>query len=197
MEASSSRLIALVGMVAILFIYVGFGIFSLYTYGLTCQMPASAVAVTTFLYSGLTLFAPYVANKVSGLLQPLRPNQPLPPEPAPALPNESFAPALPQPQPQIQPQLPPVSLAALGEAATVSRLTSKTAGVTPLHRTAAASVKTAVAAAEPATVRALPPSSPNEASSYGVAVQLIAQFEGIVGHAYPDPASGAEPWTIG
>jgi hypothetical protein len=193
MEASSSRLIALVGMVAILFIYVGFGIFSLYTYGLTCQMPASAVAVTTFLYSGLTLFAPYVANKVLGLLQPLRPNQPLPPEPAPAIPNQTFAPALPQPQPQ----LPPVSLAALGEAATVSRLTSKTATVTPLHRTAAASVKTAVAAAEPATVRALPPSSPNEASSYGVAVQLIAQFEGFVGHAYPDPASGAEPWTIG
>lgn len=193
MEASSSRLIALVGMVAILFIYVGFGIFSLYTYGLTCQMPASAVAVTTFLYSGLTLFAPYVANKVSGLLQPLRPNQPLPPEPAPAIPNQTFAPALPQPQPQ----LPPVSLAALGEAATVSRLTSKTATVTPLHRTAAASVKTAVAAAEPATVRALPPSSPNEASSYGVALQLIAQFEGFVGHAYPDPASGAEPWTIG
>jgi GH24 family phage-related lysozyme (muramidase) len=28
-------------------------------------------------------------------------------------------------------------------------------------------------------------------------VQLIAQFEGFVGHAYPDPASGGEPWTIG
>ena len=84
MEASSSRLIALAGMVAILFIYVGFGIFSLYTYGVTCQMPASAVAVTTFLYSGLTLFAPYVANKVSGLLQPLRGTPPLPPETEPA-----------------------------------------------------------------------------------------------------------------
>jgi GH24 family phage-related lysozyme (muramidase) len=193
MEASSSRLIALVGMVAILFIYVGFGIFSLYTFGLTCQMPASAVAVTAFLYSGLTLFAPYVANKVSGLLQPLRPNQPLPPEPAAALPTATFAPALPQPQPQ----LPAVSSAALGEAAIVSRLTAKTAGVTPPHRTAAPSVKTAVAAAEPTTVRALPPSTTTEASSYGVAVQMIAQFEGFVGHAYPDPASGAEPWTIG
>lgn len=82
MEASSSRLIALAGMVAILFLFVGFGIFSLYTYGLTCQMPASTVAVSTFLYSGLTLFAPYVANKVSGLLQPLRAPSPWPASPS-------------------------------------------------------------------------------------------------------------------
>ena len=26
---------------------------------------------------------------------------------------------------------------------------------------------------------------------------LIAEFEGFVDHAYPDPASGGEPWTIG
>jgi GH24 family phage-related lysozyme (muramidase) len=32
---------------------------------------------------------------------------------------------------------------------------------------------------------------------YGDAVRLIAQFEGFVDHAYPDPASGGEPWTIG
>lgn len=57
MEASSSRLIALAGMAAILMIYIGFGVFSLYTYGLTCQMPASSVAVSTFLYSGLTLLS--------------------------------------------------------------------------------------------------------------------------------------------
>ncbi|MFN6133452.1 MAG: hypothetical protein ACK46L_11220, partial [Synechococcaceae cyanobacterium] len=82
MEASTSRLIALAGSVAILLIYVGFGIFSLYTYGLTCQMPASTVAVSSFLYSGLTLFAPYVANKVSGRLPAGRAAPAQEPEPA-------------------------------------------------------------------------------------------------------------------
>jgi GH24 family phage-related lysozyme (muramidase) len=172
MEASSSRLIALAGMVVILFIYVGFGIFSLYTYGLTCQMPASAAAVTTFLYSGLTLFAPYVANKVSGLLQPLRSTPPLPPEPVPALPAGTLTPQLPQPLPQ----LPAVSSAAQAEAAAVSQVAARAKAITPPHRVAAPSA---------------------EAPSYQAAVQLIAQFEGFVGHAYPDPASGAEPWTIG
>lgn len=28
-------------------------------------------------------------------------------------------------------------------------------------------------------------------------MSLIAEFEGFVDHAYPDPASGGEPWTIG
>lgn len=28
-------------------------------------------------------------------------------------------------------------------------------------------------------------------------LDLIAEFEGCVLHAYPDPASGGEPWTIG
>jgi GH24 family phage-related lysozyme (muramidase) len=173
MEASSSRLIALAGMVAILFIYVGFGIFSLYTYGITCQMPASAVAVTTFLYSGLTLFAPYVANKVSGLLQPLRSTPPLPPETVPAQPEEP--PHLPPP-PQPLPQLPAVSSAAQAEAAVRNRVPTRAAAATP---------KVGIA----------PPTT--EAPSYQAAVQLIAQFEGFVGHAYPDPESGAEPWTIG
>ena len=188
MEPSSSRLIALVGMVAILFIYVGFGIFSLYTYGLTCQMPASAVAVTTFLYSGLTLFAPYVANKVSGLLQPFRATPPLPPDPAPALPAATLAAAL--------PQLPAVSSAVPREATVVNRVATA-GGVTPPHRIAAPAVKAALAVGEPATVPVLPSSTASEPESYGAAVRLIAQFEGFVGHAYPDPASGGEPWTIG
>ncbi|MFO0031558.1 MAG: lysozyme, partial [Cyanobacteriota bacterium] len=193
MEASSSRLIALAGMVAILFIYVGFGIFSLYTYGLTCQMPASAVAVTTFLYSGLTLFAPYVANKVSGLLQPLRQGQPMPSEPLPAPPVESLASPLPQPLPQ----LPAVSSAAHAEAAVVSRVATRSVGVTPPHRIASPTVKAAVALVEPAPARVVSSPTSTEAASYGAAVQLIAQFEGFVGHAYPDLASGGEPWTIG
>ncbi len=71
LEASTSRLIALVGMIVILLMYLGFGIFSLFNYGFTCSMPASSGAVTGFLYSGLTLFAPYVANKFSSVFQPM------------------------------------------------------------------------------------------------------------------------------
>jgi hypothetical protein len=70
LEASSSRMIATLGGLAILMLYMGFGIFSLYSFGLTCQMPATMPAVTTFLISGLSLFAPYVANKISTAIQP-------------------------------------------------------------------------------------------------------------------------------
>jgi len=52
LEASSSRLIALVGMIVILLIYLAFEVFA--------------------------LFAPYVANKVSGILQQVLGSKPLP-----------------------------------------------------------------------------------------------------------------------
>jgi GH24 family phage-related lysozyme (muramidase) len=191
MEASSSRLIALVGMVAILLIYVGFGVFSLYSFGLTCQMPASTVAVSTFLYSGLTLFAPYVANKVSGLLQPLRTPQTVTPELVATPPSEAFPPA----PVQDLPKLPAVSSA-------VRRAAAVTTGGTLPHRIAGAPMSPPVMEVKSATAQALsrvtaPPVNAPEAAPYDAAVQLIAQFEGFVGHAYPDPASGGDPWTIG
>ena len=173
MEASSSRLIALAGMVAILLIYVGFGVFSLYTFGLTCQMPASTVAVSTFLYSGLTLFVPYVANKFSGLLQPSRPSPAtaastvavdpiaLQPRPAPLVPESSPGPVL---RPILARSAPPYSAITPADSS-------------PTH----------------------PPAVGNRdvAPTYEPALELIAEFEGFVDHAYPDPASGGEPWTIG
>jgi GH24 family phage-related lysozyme (muramidase) len=195
MEASSSRLIALAGMVCILFVYVGFAVFALYTFGLTCQMPASTVAVTTFLTSGLTLFAPYVANKVSGLLQPLRSTPPAPPEPMAALPAEPPSPSL----PPARPQLPEVTSAARNDL-------SRSAGATPPHRTASppaqATISSPVVLAVAAQAATAAPARPSQGTAttdapYGDAVRLIAQFEGFVDHAYPDPASGGEPWTIG
>ena len=144
MEASSSRLIALVGMVAILLIYVGFGVFSLYSFGLTCQMPASTVAVSTFLYSGLTLFAPYVANKVSGLLQPLRTPQTVTPELVATPPSEAFSPA----PAQDLPKLPAVSSA-------VRRAPAATTGGTLPHRIAGAPMSSPVTEVESATTQVL------------------------------------------
>lgn len=175
MEASTSRLIALAGSVAILLIYVGFGIFSLYTYGLTCQMPASTVAVSTFLYSGLTLFAPYVANKVSGRLPAGR-----------AAPAQEPAPAAQAPlrQPAESPTK-PLTVSAL-KPSTLERPAVKGVGPITPHRLSGP------AASHPLLAPATPAPPPYEA-----ALRLIAEFEGFVDHAYPDPASGGEPWTIG
>ncbi|MEB3168221.1 MAG: C39 family peptidase, partial [Synechococcaceae cyanobacterium] len=184
MEPSSSRLIALVGTAAILMIYIGFGIFSLYTYGLTCQMPASAAAVSTFLYSGLTLFAPYIANKLSGRLPAVKPTPPLDlqaetTESPPAAPGRATTSG----------QNPPVrgqTAARRAGSATPHRLSAPVATQTSptLASTAVASARSAAA-------------TRTESPPYARAVELIAEFEGFVDHAYPDPASGGEPWTIG
>jgi hypothetical protein len=53
-----------------LMLYMGFGGFALYSFGLTCQLPASMPAASTFLLSDLSLFAPYLANKISTAIQP-------------------------------------------------------------------------------------------------------------------------------
>ena len=180
MEASSSRLIALAGMVAILLIYVGFGVFSLYTYGLTCQMPASTVAVSTFLYSGLTLFAPYVANKMSGLLQSSRQGASAPqgsPETAPI--TASF-------------ERPVPAAAVLSEAPATATTTLRPI-VTPPVRTGAGNTPARRLAGPAASATPQKDAGPE----YQHALTLIAEFEGFVDHAYPDPASGGEPWTIG
>lgn len=68
MAASTSRLIALIGTMAILFLYVGFGMFALFHFGQTGQVPSSLKDVVSFLVAGLTLFAPYAVNKVSSVL---------------------------------------------------------------------------------------------------------------------------------
>jgi GH24 family phage-related lysozyme (muramidase) len=136
-DPSSSRLIAMAGMLVILRLYLGFGVFALYNFGMTCTMPASTSAVTGFLYSGLTLFAPYIANKFSNVFRPMA--------------GHGAGPANPPATPE-----------------------------------AAAKVVPAPAAA-----------APSASTAYEPAIALIAQFEGFVDHAYPDPASGGEPWTIG
>jgi GH24 family phage-related lysozyme (muramidase) len=191
MEASSSRLIALAGMVAILLIYIGFAIFSLYTYGLTCQMPASSVAVSTFLYSGLTLFAPYVANKLSGLLPPSRQS------PAAGVGTVAVDPLAVQPRPA-----PLVQVASPGAMVgpSLARSAPKKGTITPPHRLSGPAASLPLLVAEPATATPAATSAVGNraaAPAYEPALHLIAEFEGFVDHAYPDPASGAEPWAIG
>ncbi|MCH8618048.1 hypothetical protein [Undibacterium sp. TS12] len=71
MRASSSRVVALMGMIAILFLFIGFGVFILFSFGNTGKVPPSSDQVVHFLFGGLTLFAPYVVNKFASVFQGL------------------------------------------------------------------------------------------------------------------------------
>jgi GH24 family phage-related lysozyme (muramidase) len=194
LEASSSRLIAMAGMLVLLLLYLGFGIFALYNFGRTCTMPSSIDTVTHFLYAGLTLFAPYIANKFSNVFRPMflrgrtasdssdndndndSDNNTAKPA-APAAGSEPVARTAP-------------SAAAPIEAARPAAEAARPAATAPPH---AAAVATTPVDAKPAKVSP----APEAADPYAPAVSLIAEFEGFVDHAYPDPASGGEPWTIG
>lgn len=71
LKASSSRVIALMGMLAILFMFVGFGTFILYGYGRTGEVREGTDRVVSFLAAGMTLFAPYLVNKFASLFKGL------------------------------------------------------------------------------------------------------------------------------
>ncbi|TLU85943.1 MAG: hypothetical protein FDX21_05150 [Chlorobium sp.] len=71
LRASVSRLIALMGMISILFLFMGFGIFILYSFAIYGQMPSSTGDILKFLTGGLTLFAPYVVNKFASVFDRL------------------------------------------------------------------------------------------------------------------------------
>ena len=264
LEASSSRLIATLGGIGILMLYMGFGIFALYSFGLTCQLPGSMSAVTTFLMSGLSLFAPYVANKVSTAIQPgirsasgaAGSESAAPLNSGEASPPESSAPTLTSPT-RVADSLTPVgattsasasvpvsSTATQGGAADTgtalpttdsSGKPSGAATAEPVAGAASAPVTLAPITAPAVPVTAVPvapvpvppvPTAPSNATppptsapspqtslrpqsvapgsaaspdpaDEGPALELIRSFEGFVDHAYPDPATGAAPWTIG
>jgi hypothetical protein len=69
LAASTSRLIAFIGTIAILSLYLGFGAIILCEYGKTGQV-SNADTIAKYLLAGLTLFAPYVVNKFSSVFAP-------------------------------------------------------------------------------------------------------------------------------
>lgn len=73
LRASSSRLIALMGLMAILLMFLGFGSFALYRFAAEGQMPQGINDVVKFLVAGLTMFAPYVVNKFASIFESLSP----------------------------------------------------------------------------------------------------------------------------
>ena len=70
---SSSRMVALMGTIAILFLFLSFGAFALFHFAKTGKMPEGINSVVKFLTAGLTLFAPYVVNKFSKSFEALSP----------------------------------------------------------------------------------------------------------------------------
>ncbi|HEX8063844.1 MAG TPA: hypothetical protein VF535_11575 [Allosphingosinicella sp.] len=66
---STSRLIALMGLFAILLLYTGFGAAVLYYFATGQVLPPQIGEVRSFLYAGLTLFAPYIVNKFSDVFK--------------------------------------------------------------------------------------------------------------------------------
>ena len=70
---SSSRMVALMGTIAILFLFLSFGAFALFHFAKTGKMPDGINSVVKFLTAGLTLFAPYVVNKFSKSFEALSP----------------------------------------------------------------------------------------------------------------------------
>jgi hypothetical protein len=66
MKASSSRFIALIGTIAILMLYVGFGLAWLEQFATTSNIP-DMKAGTDFFYAGLVLFAPNIINKFTSV----------------------------------------------------------------------------------------------------------------------------------
>jgi hypothetical protein len=75
LKASSSRLIALFGLIAIMILYVGAALSVLYKFAEVGQIPADTDKLTPFFLAGGILFAPYIVNKFSNIFAWLKPGK--------------------------------------------------------------------------------------------------------------------------
>jgi hypothetical protein len=75
LRASSSRLIALIGLVAIVLIYAGFGLSVMQRYVADGTLPDGDKfkSVITFLLAGVGMFAPYIVNKFASVFETIAP----------------------------------------------------------------------------------------------------------------------------
>ena len=64
MAASTSRLVAVFGMLVTLSMYLGIGIVAIWDLVFTARAPSSLAALIKFMLGGLALFAPYFVNQV-------------------------------------------------------------------------------------------------------------------------------------
>jgi hypothetical protein len=75
LRASSSRLIALLGLIAIMMMFIGFGVFILYWFALGYDVSNRLDGILKFLLAGMTMFAPYAVNKFSSLFDWMTPKK--------------------------------------------------------------------------------------------------------------------------
>ena len=77
MKASSSRLIALIGLVSILMIYLGFGFAAVARFAangvFSAEEQASLDTAMKFVFAGVTMFAPYLVNKFASVFDWMTP----------------------------------------------------------------------------------------------------------------------------
>lgn len=67
--ASSSRLIAVFGMIVILALYLGIGLLVLWSMASTGEAPGGLEALLTFMVGGGSLFVPYLFNQIKASLE--------------------------------------------------------------------------------------------------------------------------------
>jgi hypothetical protein len=70
MMPSTSRLIAFFGLIALLFLFLGFGIFALYSVATGHEIQGIG-SITKFLLTGMSLFAPYAVNQARAAIESL------------------------------------------------------------------------------------------------------------------------------
>jgi hypothetical protein len=77
LTASTSRFIALLGLIGILIMYMGFGMVVLENYAQTgvAKSWSDLQGNAYFLFSGITMFAPYIVNKFSSVFDWLKPTR--------------------------------------------------------------------------------------------------------------------------
>jgi len=82
MVASSSRLIAFLGLSVILCLYLGFGYVILWDHFFNPR-PIDTKTLITFLFGGATMFAPYLANQLANAFSNFFPPSQTQPNPPP------------------------------------------------------------------------------------------------------------------
>ena len=75
MVGSISRVIALLGTIALMILFIGFGTFVMYYFATGQGVPRDLDKVVNFMIAGLTLFAPYAVNKFARLFDMLGPRR--------------------------------------------------------------------------------------------------------------------------
>ncbi len=222
LEASSSKAIALIGTVCILLLFSGFGAFALFNFGLTCTLPESMPDITKFLLTGLSFFAPYTADKVSKMFN-FRSQKNSSEENEStevstiSRQSEESTHQTPTGVRQTPRSSKKHSAHHENENHSIANATVTTPaavdGLPELSQLSSEQSEPSQAQSSSSNLSITGHSETTKSTSqdhqsqqqvkdsasqqYAPALKMIRDFEGFRGDAYPDPATGSKPWTIG